>query len=930
MKNLCTLFLLSILLASATAPALALQPGQSGWDNAILSFEDAKQAADDGNAYAQAVVSIYYSLGWKTEKNLELALKYAVSSAKTGYPLGLYRVGTALRNGDSTEMNEEEGLALQQKSFDGLNKMSGNPYAITSVGVMLFQGKVVQENKLAAALLYKKAADMSYAPAQYNYAMCLQAGHGIDLNIEESSKYLEKAAKLGYVLAIQQRISVFKNQAEHKLETVHQSSAFNCVVIAESANLRVLSDNYSHIYIAHKKTGLLLGELELRYGGLQNAVLSPDSCYLVIQYHPGGGVGNCFPVFDLSSGAPLEVSTHWPQRYPSDETERSEHFGNKVERIGIQRGAKIVFECEGKLFASDLLNENAHPKLIGNSDDITFSNTRNDFLKLEKVQQVGREIVPDGCWSSAFFPDANSISLYTRTLDGASCYRSHLPIEKCPPNSVTINLADLTITNGEPFPDPFEIIPPSQHDKEIMESLNAARVQKGSLNKKYIITEFGFVYKLSGGAIDLGTWTVLTNQDTSKNALFAKDWNDVKDFKIHSSEVKIYKDRIGAMLNSFSIAGQPIFVTGQEYAIFNESYGQLFCKDSEKLIFLNNDLKPEKSIAWKGNFVHIAVNAEQKLALGIVDNGSRHPNLIQVINLKTGVIIGNLSVAKAGAVLVTENGEYVSRGDIGSMLGFKRGQEAYPFEQFDLRLNRPDIVFDRLGAPLEAINIAKELREKRLKRMGVTEDMLKPDFHLPEIQFAKELPLSTDSRDLRLEVKASDTKYPLERLRVYVNDVPVTGKDGESLRSLNTQWLDRAIPVNLSAGKNKIQVSVLNSAGAESLYATAEVNCTAPAAKPNLYVVAMGVSNYANQQFNLKYAAKDAEDLAVMLKSRAGNNYGSVKELLLRDGEVTKDSLAKVREFLKSATVDDSVVLFMAGHGLLDDKYDYYFGTSAM
>jgi len=281
-------------------------------------------------------------------------------------------------------------------------------------------------------------------------------------------------------------------------------------------------------------------------------------------------------------------------------------------------------------------------------------------------------------------------------------------------------------------------------------------------------------------------------------------------------------------------------------------------------------------------------------------------------------------------VFFLPTGEYAGITSEFSELGFRFGSRAYPFEQFDLRLNRPDIVLDRLGASPEAITIAKELRERRLKRMGVTEDMLKPDFHIPEIRLASEAPATTDSRDLSLQIKASDSKYPLDRLRVYVNDVPVNGRDGESLRSLNTQSLDRSIPVKLAAGKNKIQISVLNNAGAESLYATTEVTCTAPAAKPNLYLVAMGVSNYANSQFNLKYAAKDAEDLAAKLKARAGSAYGEVKELLLKDGEVTKDALAKVRKFLKPATVDDSVVLFMAGHGLLDDKYDYYFGTSDM
>jgi hypothetical protein len=53
-----------------------------------------------------------------------------------------------------------------------------------------------------------------------------------------------------------------------------------------------------------------------------------------------------------------------------------------------------------------------------------------------------------------------------------------------------------------------------------------------------------------------------------------------------------------------------------------------------------------------------------------------------------------------------------------------------------------------------------------------------------------------------------------------------------------------------------------------------------------------------------------------------------VKELLLTDRDVTKENLAKIREFLSKATVDDTVLMFVAGHGLLDSKYDYYFGTS--
>jgi uncharacterized protein YecT (DUF1311 family)/WD40 repeat protein len=280
------------------------------------------------------------------------------------------------------------------------------------------------------------------------------------------------------------------------------------------------------------------------------------------------------------------------------------------------------------------------------------------------------------------------------------------------------------------------------------------------------------------------------------------------------------------------------------------------------------------------------------------------------------------------SLIITSDYLYLSHGNPNSLLRFTRGVHSYPLEQFDLRLNRPDIVLDLLGAPKEAIEAAKSLREKRLKRMVVTEEMLKPDFHLPELQIVGDVPASTPKDQLNLQIKASDDKFPLDRLRVYLNNVPVNGRDGELLRDQKTQSLERTIPIKLASGRNKIQVSVLNSAGAESLYANAEVNCTAVRPKPKLYAVALGVSQYDRPEWCLKYAAKDATDLIEKLKVKSGSDYSEVKPLLLTDKDVTKESVARIKEFLSGATIDDTVLIFMAGHGILDDKYDYYFGTS--
>jgi len=302
---------------------------------------------------------------------------------------------------------------------------------------------------------------------------------------------------------------------------------------------------------------------------------------------------------------------------------------------------------------------------------------------------------------------------------------------------------------------------------------------------------------------------------------------------------------------------------------------------------------------------------------------------LEIWNLSTPSKIADVFVSDDGSsIFSTPEGFYSSNSRNKKVVAFRSGNHGFPLEQFDLRLNRPDIVLDRLGAPKEAIEAAKTLREKRLKKMNVTEEMLQPDFHLPEVALTTEVPSTTSSDQIDLKIKATDDKYPLERLRVFVNNVPINGTEGESLHDQKTQNLEKTIPIKLAAGRNKIQVSVLNSAGAESLYANAEVNCTADRPKPKLYAVAMGVSQYNRPEWCLKYAAKDATDLIGKLKAKAGSSYSEVKPLLLTDKDVTKESAAKIKEFLSGATIDDTVLIFMAGHGILDDKYDYYFGTT--
>jgi hypothetical protein len=279
-------------------------------------------------------------------------------------------------------------------------------------------------------------------------------------------------------------------------------------------------------------------------------------------------------------------------------------------------------------------------------------------------------------------------------------------------------------------------------------------------------------------------------------------------------------------------------------------------------------------------------------------------------------------------IMLTPDNYYTASRQGLKRVAFRLGNRAVPFEQFDVRLNRPDLVLERLPyASPELVRSYRRARQKRLQRLKVREDALGADYQLPRLELLAALPVSTTARRLTVRLRAADAHTRLERLLAFVNDVPVWGTAGADLRPLAASGVELEVPIDLSAGANKGQLAVRNARGAESLQETFEITYQAPPRKPDLYVVAVGVSRYRDQRLDLEYAAKDAQDVAAFF-ARRGSRFGAVKVLTALDQKATRENIRAAKRFLGKSTVDDQAVVFLAGHGFLDDRGGYYFGTA--
>ncbi|TCZ67308.1 beta-propeller domain-containing protein [Flaviaesturariibacter aridisoli] len=251
------------------------------------------------------------------------------------------------------------------------------------------------------------------------------------------------------------------------------------------------------------------------------------------------------------------------------------------------------------------------------------------------------------------------------------------------------------------------------------------------------------------------------------------------------------------------------------------------------------------------------------------------------------------------------------------------------FEQLDVRYNRPDKVLEAAGSTDTAlIRSYRKAYEKRIRKLGIdTSAFGAGGFGVPRADFAGRTAYGAEQRGnvLKLRISASDPSAALDRWNIWINESPLFGIRGLSLRGRGLRSFDTSVTVMLAAGKNRVETSVTNIRGTESYRSPLEVT-SVPLVPPvaRLYFAGIGINTFRDSAANLRYSVKDMRDLARALAARYGDRV--VLDTLF-DDRVSTAAVTALRKRLERTTVDDKVIVAFSGHGLLSSSYDYYLST---
>jgi WD40 repeat protein len=243
--------------------------------------------------------------------------------------------------------------------------------------------------------------------------------------------------------------------------------------------------------------------------------------------------------------------------------------------------------------------------------------------------------------------------------------------------------------------------------------------------------------------------------------------------------------------------------------------------------------------------------------------------------------------------------------------------------QLERVLYRPDLVRTALGTltgqgPAERTDVA--MTPEQMAQMAP-----------PRLRL-RLLGIDASKSSARLVIEGERAGPQMQDIAVYVNDIPVTPAKERGLSAFESRQFRREYEVPLSRPINDIRVEAFAgvSMGLARIQAELPTETAAQTPGGDLYVLAIGASRFDNlpESTWLSFAAKDAETFAQTLQNTSNTPFAKRHVRVISDSsreQPTRSNILAALDFIKNAKAQDTVVLFLASHGLSDTKGNYYF-----
>lgn len=323
--------------------------------------------------------------------------------------------------------------------------------------------------------------------------------------------------------------------------------------------------------------------------------------------------------------------------------------------------------------------------------------------------------------------------------------------------------------------------------------------------------------------------------------------------------------------------------------------GAAYQSDSPKL---------KKSHIFNDVFDIVDINISGVLLTTILAN-----NCIKTWNLSTGKLLATkYTINESTDVIVTPEGYFTGKGSYQDYVHFVDNRfNVYYFTQFARRFYRPEIVQLSLSgkSPSDVESIESVIANQKAPSIKI----ISPDNNY-----------RTSNDTATVKVKILDGGGGIGDVYLYLNDVLVSiyTKGIKIVPSEKSKLF--SFKISLSEGKNKIKVIAYNKANSmssepDNIVLISNYKFDAP----SLYILAVGIDTYENNELNLRYAVADLELFTKNIEQLSAPLFKNVNIISLSSPhDTTKEALSRAFNRLSlDVRAGDYFIFYNSSHGYI-------------
>jgi WD40 repeat protein len=282
--------------------------------------------------------------------------------------------------------------------------------------------------------------------------------------------------------------------------------------------------------------------------------------------------------------------------------------------------------------------------------------------------------------------------------------------------------------------------------------------------------------------------------------------------------------------------------------------------------------------------------------------------------------------------VITPDGFYNASPNGDRHLNVRVGNNVYGIDQYRSTFFRPQIIEARLQGRPDPVQVATTIQQAGEPPMVVIRSP------------TNGTRVTTNHVELSVVI---DSRQPLRNIQFLVNGRVLSG---EAVRIISgtprgfelettgirlTQNQNREefnVILQLDPGNNRIEIIATNPHEGRDSVEVFSQQAAAQHVLPNLWILSIGVNRYDSPLLsNLNYAVNDAREIVNVFRAQERRVYRQVNSRLIADGTPilpTRENILDGFDWLKGASPNDVIILFIAGHGLLDQNGGFFFMPS--